>query len=621
MRVLYERMVLLLFFGFLALVARAEENIVKNGSFELVEADGRVASWSRDGDTWSFPTSCGVADSRGALFENADASYYGGTKQTVAAMPGRNYFYGVKIRTEGLSGGRAMICVEWYRTDGKYIAGSYVRGIDYSAGWTEVTGETGVLPEDAARVVIMVFCERKSVGKAYFDDVWMREQKPPRIDGLYSSRYRDVASSGRVAFRAALNLTAEEELGANGVFSLPSSESGVSGRKVPATISDGMAVFKCDVSEFPVGESIVRFELAGVESDAKDAAEIKFRRVTESVETARTVRIDQFGRTIVDGKPMFPLGMYWGRVNEPELKTYATGPFNMLLPYDLPDRSQMDLCAKYGLKVIYNVVGRDLADGELIARFRDHPALLAWYLNDEKPISERDNLTLACLAVARHDPNHPSFSVVSRYDQTRSYLPTSDVLGSDAYPLYVNPIAQVTECAVAVRQGLMGLKPMWQVVQVHDKAAYAENPKEPGASHPPTFSDMRNMTWQALAGGANGLVFYSYFDLIRMDEVTSFAQRWGEVKDIAEEVKAHEEFFLSTRRPPRMRASSDKLVCRAWRKGDDVFAVVVNTVREAVVADVALDGIVKRLEIDPVGVRFVNEKMSKGAIVSLAFAP
>jgi len=600
--------------------AGADGNIVANGSFEQVEASGRATSWSRDGDVWSFPAGCGVGGTRAVLFDNADTNYYGGAKQTVAAVPGRNYFYGAKIRTEGLRNGKAMICVEWYRANGKYIAGSYVRGVDYSAGWTEVTGDTGILPEDAARVVVMVFCERKSVGKAYFDDVWMKEQKPPRIDGLYSSRYRDAAASGRVAFRAALNLTAEEQRQANGTFVLPATEPGGAERRLPATIAEDAATVSCDVSGFAAGENRVRFELSGDGTGTNETAEIRFRRVTEADEAAPTVRIDRFGRTLVGGKPFFPLGMYLGKVNEPELKTYAEGAFNLVLPYELPDRAQMDLCEKYGLKVIYNVVGRDLSDGTFLARFKDHPALLAWYLNDEKPVSERDNLTAACQAVARHDPNHPSYSVISRYDQTRSYLPTSDVLGSDVYPLYTQPIAQVTECMTAVRRGLMGLKPMWHVVQVHDKAAYAENPKAPGVSRPPTFVDMRNMAWQALAGGANGLIFYSYFDLIRMNEVTSFAQRWGEVKDIAAEIKAHEDFFLSAECPPRMTSSSDKLVCRAWRKDNRVFAVVVNTVRELVVSDITLDGVTRRLEIDPVGVRFVNEKLSRGMVISLAFS-
>jgi hypothetical protein len=70
------------------------------------------------------------------------------------------------------------------------------------------------------------------------------------------------------------------------------------------------------------------------------------------------------------------------------------------MPYGSPDRQQMDLAHKPGLKVIYSIKDwyagsqwcppsiRTIGDEEpqvraRVREFRNHPALLAWYLNDE----------------------------------------------------------------------------------------------------------------------------------------------------------------------------------------------------------------------------------------------
>ena len=309
----------------------------------------------------------------------------------------------------------------------------------------------------------------------------------------------------------------------------------------------------------------------------------------------------------MDGKPFFPLGMYWQKVDAKMLDVYREGPFNCLMPYRAPDRRAMDLCAERGLKVIYNVVKKDLSDGAIIRRFRRHPALLAWYLNDERPISEREALVSARNLAELHDPDHPGWIAICQYDEVRAYLPTFDVVGTDPYPLYRNPIGMVTKWTRATRDGLMGLKPMWQIPQVSDKGAYAVNRKYfPNACRPPTCDDVRNMAWQCLAGGANGLVFYSFFDLVKMDAKTPFRQRWDEVKRVAREIKSYEAYFLSADAPPEVSGTPDALACRAWRLGGRELFVAVNTTREPLSADVTMDGRPVHLALVPTEVKMIE---------------
>ena len=98
------------------------------------------------------------------------------------------------------------------------------------------------------------------------------------------------------------------------------------------------------------------------------------------------------------------------------------------------------------------------------------------------------------------------------------------------------------------------------------------------------------MAWQCLVGGAKGLVFYSFFDLVAMDAKTPFRQRWKDVKRMVAEIKSHEAFLLSADEPPPVRGVPAGLVCRAWRIGGKVLFAAVNTTREPLAAKVVVGG-------------------------------
>jgi len=53
------------------------------------------------------------------------------------------------------------------------------------------------------------------------------------------------------------------------------------------------------------------------------------------------------------------------------------------------------------------------------------------------------------------------------------------------------------------------------------------------------------MTWQAIAEGANGIFYYSYFDLKAGLHGVSFEEAWERVRLAASEIKAHERILLS----------------------------------------------------------------------------
>jgi hypothetical protein len=300
------------------------------------------------------------------------------------------------------------------------------------------------------------------------------------------------------------------------------------------------------------------------------------------------VYIDDHNRLIADGKPFLPLGCYWGAgdMKDDLLATFADSAFSCLMPYGNPTREQMDLARKHGLRVLYSIKDsyfgaacvadikseageRPWTDG-VMRRFRDHPALLGWYLNDELGLEYLDRLTAHQEWAHELDPNHPTWVVLYQYGQIREYAPSFDAVGTDPYPIPEHP-RRASEWARATVEGVARSRPVWMVPQIMSWKCY--DPK--GSGRTPTLEEMRSMAWQCLCEGANGLVFYSFFD-IRRDPDTPFDVQWPRVKQVAAEVARWAPVLLSVERPEPGSAAGDCLHVRKAAQGGKTYLFVVN---------------------------------------------
>ena len=68
-----------------------------------------------------------------------------------------------------------------------------------------------------------------------------------------------------------------------------------------------------------------------------------------------TVEIGKNRELRVNGKPFFPLGTYWGGINENDIAIYADSPFNCLMPYGSPNREELDMAQERGIRIIYSI--------------------------------------------------------------------------------------------------------------------------------------------------------------------------------------------------------------------------------------------------------------------------
>ena len=632
---------------------------LQNPGFEERGAGGSVAGWTI-APPYEVRDGAGRDGGAALVFDAETPPPYSVPNQGFSVKPGRSYHATAWVRSENLRGAHAKVCLEWYDAKGNWIDGSYL--IDGAHGttkdWIKLEVVAARLPQNAVFLRVAVVVERGGFGRAYFDDVSVEEIPTKAVEGLYSDAYRNKAAKGPITFFADLNLDAAdlrpEEVCAE--FSLPFA----GGRRTIAAdaLADNWASVTVDAEKLESGAvtAVVRRkdETASGRQQAdnskeeeqqadnskeeeqqaddskrttareKDAskgigeAALEFTRLEREPE--KGVRIDRHQRLIVDGKPFFPLGMYWGGINEQDLDLYACGPFNCLMPYD-PNltREHLDLCAAHGLKALYNLKdwysftrwaregGHTAADADAraeqsILALKDHPALLGWYHNDEIGLQHIGEMTARYGQIKRLDPNHPAWSMMYQFTQTRDFMPSFDITGTDPYPDGVTEEFRWSgQSRMTARQRLdtFGKRPVWQAVlcycNAYGRMAWGRKPDDPKIR--PATEEVRNMAWQALTAGANGIFFYSFFDLRKGAERAGvpFDQAFEDVCSVAREIKRFEDVLLATESVPAT-ADTPKMGIRTWKRNGEVYLAVANRRYERTTGKIKVDAAIGAVE-------------------------
>ena len=551
--------------------------------------------WARDTATALPPATASLR------YNNSDPRKYLLATQTVVGMRlGRTYTVSARVKTVGLDswsgGGGATVCVQWLDTAKKWLGGSFPMGPNATtAGWVVVTHDFKLPPNaDPTTATVSVYVRPHDsgaptpVGTAYFDNVSVVHTPPPALTSvllrpLYRGRVAPPpagAAAKPIAARAHLSfdfaaaattvvLTAKlaSKSRARGL------ERGVVARQEvgPFTFAAGAAAtVDIVLDEFDAldglalgGEYTLTVECiavrpgGGTGNVTLGSRTHSITRVDDTKPPPR-VYIDQDARAVVDGLPWFPMGVYFSTglmsPGHPALLNVSKSPLNFVMPYGEATAGNLDEAHRVGLKVVYSL--KDLFYGTAhcprnitspaeeeaafkarVAQFKSHPALLAWYTNDELPASTYYNALLAHQLWAEEgDADHPTWQVLCEDGEFGQYMGTFDVVGSDPYPIgrprggaagmheEVNSTVALTDHA----------RPVWEVVQAMNWKNYHTVCE---GCRTPTLHETRSMAWQAIAAGANGLIFYSYHDVQRNPDV-GFDEEWGHIGDVTREVLA-----------------------------------------------------------------------------------
>ncbi len=571
--------------------------IVANGAFEA-GADGAVAGWKAEG-MFSFRAAGGLNGSGALLCENGDPKGEGLTAQEVSLETGRRYRFSVWVRTELAGKGGATARMDWFRPDGRLFDWGYADNtVSGTCSWTKVEGVTTPIPEESVKFKLQLVVKKGATGRAWFDNASVELLPQTVFSGLASTAYRGVAASGDVRFTGLVNPEWEGLVAPDKVFLNYLDADGAA--KCAAVDADFSATLP--VSALKLGTQTVVLAAQDGHGDLLGTAGLEFTRVETLPE--RTVWFDAQGRTIVDGKPFFPLGMYAGGVSSNVLSYFEGGPFNCLMPYSTPKTTDVwDMCHAKGIKLIHSIAtyrASEEADREVIEKavgqFKDHPALLAWYICDERPLSMLPRLVRRRELFERLDPNHPCWAVFYQYDAIQWYMPAFDVVGTDPYPIPDWPFSMAAKWARWARRGTRGCKPLWQVPQAFSFSCYGKKEGVEREVRSPTEPELRSMCWQGIANGANGLILYSWFDLKGEKGGRPFEERWDECRRVVGEIKSHVPVLLddelhgyATLVPQGEPGPLEEPVAiRVWRHDGEIWLLAVNPEEKAAEAEISL---------------------------------
>lgn len=127
------------------------------------------------------------------------------------------------------------------------------------------------------------------------------------------------------------------------------------------------------------------------------------------------------------------------------------------------------------------------------------------------------------------------------------------------------------------------------------------------------------MTWQSIAGGANGIIYYSFGQVMRRPRdgsEDSFTNAWARVKSAAAEVKKYEAVLLSAEDAPSVSGATDAVAVRTWRHDGFAYLLAVNCTRNPQSVSLSL---AEPMEL--VSSEFGVAPRVNGATIGVEFAP
>jgi len=301
------------------------------------------------------------------------------------------------------------------------------------------------------------------------------------------------------------------------------------------------------------------------------------------------------GGMIVNRKQFFPFGFFCYSPVHPLLPEEEIvrgfnmiSPYQMVLPATIDERkTYMDRCARIGMKVHYNLLSvsggggvnskiegiteerkRELMVKEIMT-FRDHPALLAWYIADE-PNGYKippDYLKEIYNTIRELDPWHPVSVVIMAPFLTgaRKYANAFDFVMADPYPLPDLPGTLVGNVAAQLSKEFSGRKPVWIAPQAFGGGELW--------SREPTIQEMRSMTYQAVIQGATGI---QYFVRQGPNYFPKSAAAWSECGKMAVEIAELTPWLLSDEESLKVTSLNDDILVLSKLHNRRLMIMAVN---------------------------------------------
>lgn len=247
----------------------------------------------------------------------------------------------------------------------------------------------------------------------------------------------------------------------------------------------------------------------------------------------------------------YPIGLF-GVKDTNDLDLVKAAGFNVVT--GPATRSWLDNARAAGLGVLAfpGVVAGPKFDREKGAKvlkdFDRHRAVWGWYLCDEPDLQRIDpaQVAEACRWWRQAGSTKPVAITVYHGATAAYYGLEADVVLVDRYPVPWQPLAGFSQQLQLARLAIGPKKKLVGVVQAFDWGYHTDAISAPGPFRPPTYDELRCMTYCALVQGADGLFYYTFDDgRWRMREHLG---TWRDLHAVVSEVNARQALFAGKRK-------------------------------------------------------------------------
>lgn len=276
----------------------------------------------------------------------------------------------------------------------------------------------------------------------------------------------------------------------------------------------------------------------------------------------------------IAGESIFPFGLYhvsWATDRPAKtraLRAIAEAGFNLMHPaLDLDDEEFLDLAHELGVYLIVEVNDPN-GDAVMIEAFADHPAILGWLIADDFNSLENDHTPESVAEshelVDQLAPNALTYISGNTVNLT-DFMGKSDIVGIQTYSVPSEPL-NLTDLMLgyAVEVASEPNVPVFANLQ-----AFAYE-----GQRPPTNAEIRNVTYQALINGVDGILYYAYFSSLW--DMEQSPDMWAGLTEIAGEIEQLTPVLLNGELS-RLKSDHPGVAIGQWVHDDKTYLTLVNT--------------------------------------------
>lgn len=438
-------------------------------------------------------------------------------------------------------------------------------------------------------------------GAAWFDNFSLTHLRPPAVEAfLLYPNFRGYLAAGEPAAvrlwvrrdpaqtQAAIRIEVRQE----------GTQEAVASKLLEAGAGD--QIVELDSSAWPLGSYVVE-----VRSGEFSAAPIAIRKISFEDKQRFVAWFDANQVLHLHGRPAFPIGLYnttrqftnrdeeFDLVGETaRLEKMAEAPVSANINYwfwmpSMEVRGKyLDAMNRAGigyLDTVNNVwpgfpvtpcvaellpeaAGRKQLDTQeevdlyltrLAGKMRVQPAMLGWYVMDERSFADVPKHFHRYRVLAEADPDHPAFGVSNEPHELAFWRDALDVIGMDPYPVMNmnagRPLTLVGDWTRAARRATLNSRPVWMVIQFFQGWS---------TDRWPTEEELRTMSLMAITEGARGLFYWSYGSkgLMWVKDPQQQAEYWRRLVSVTRELRTLEPALLAADAPERVASVSDPRV-------------------------------------------------------------